>query len=61
MCMSPDEMTSARIEQALIDMRVWLEDPACRDRNYWDRRVENFEKLLKDRAEDGTYATAGVY
>lgn len=57
MCMSPHEMTSARIEQIIENYKRYLEeDPGDR---YWEGKIENFTAILKERAEDGTYDTAG--
>lgn len=67
MCLSPDEMTSTRIENAI---HYWEEDmqndPEWYERNPSEAqvvraRIENFRALLKERADDGTYATAGRY
>lgn len=66
MCMSPHQMTSATIELRIQEMRKLLEDgPAGRDLTEWERnvysqRLEWFEEVLKERANDGTYHTAGV-
>lgn len=51
MCMSPHEMTTARIEQYLAEMREWVEEGD----NYWAWRADEMEKILKERAEAGTY------
>lgn len=67
MCMSPHEMTSARIEQILASYRErlakgeneWGEPLDRWTIQTWTGKVENFEKLLKERADNGTYATAG--
>jgi len=58
MCMSPDEMSSARIEEVIAEMEGWIENGD--DRKFWSWRIEEFQKLLKERAENGTYATAGI-
>ena len=58
MCMSPDEMTSARIEEVIAQMEGWV---AAGDTDpYWPWRIEQFQLILKERAENGTYATAGI-
>lgn len=61
MCMSPHEMTSARIEEIIASSKEILEDE--KDpwyQEYYQDRLEHLEALLKERAEDGTYATAGI-
>lgn len=68
MCMSPHEMTSARIEQIMASYQQRLEESANGTGEkldpwtvrVWTGKVENFEKVLKERANDGTYHTAGV-
>lgn len=59
MCLSPHEMTSARIEYDIEKAKAYA-DQAHADSRYWDerawlQRAENFLKILKERAEDGTY------
>lgn len=51
MCSSPHEMTTEQIEYAVQQMRGWVENGD----DYWAWRLEQFEKLLKERAEAGTY------
>jgi hypothetical protein len=53
--MSPHEMSSARIEEDLEWMREELASASGRDKQWWSGRVKNFEALLKERAENGTY------
>lgn len=68
MCMSPHEMTSARIETIVASYRQRLEESANGTGEKldpwtvrtWTGKVENFEKILKERANNGTYHTAGV-
>lgn len=62
MCMSPHEMTSARIEKIIEDSRRMIEEGLLDSyiSSIYEERIEEFEKLLKERAEDGTYATAGI-
>ena len=66
MCMSPHELSSARIEQLIQSLEEDLVDPQFageRWNNYrrtWEGRRDAYVQLLKDRAEDGTYDTAGV-
>lgn len=55
MCMSPHEMTSAKIEQEIEKIESWLNDPNCPHRGYWEGRLQGFKDILKERAEDGTY------
>lgn len=56
MCMSPHEMSSKDLEELAA---YWNEraDQATKDdfRRYARRQAENFEKILKERAEAGTY------
>jgi hypothetical protein len=59
MCMSPDEMTSERLEHDLQYMKEAI--ARGEDVNYWEFRAEEIEKLLKERAEEGTYETAGIH
>lgn len=59
MCLSPHEMTSAKIEH-VIEVYKESADKArergdLQGERYWLRQVENFLKILKERAEDGTY------
>lgn len=55
MCVSPEDMTSKRIEEIIRDYK---EQEAKTGRDYsWYR--EEFEKVLKERMENGTYATDG--
>lgn len=61
MCMSPHEMTSREIEEAIAGYDRWLNGPLTDGtRRYWEGRRERFVALLKERAEDGTYDTAGI-
>lgn len=57
MCLSPHEMSSAEIEEALASLREWVNSPDISDRykQIWSGRIEYFEALLKERAENGTY------
>lgn len=62
MCMSPDEMTSARVEEVIQEYREFIDNnmyPEYHDR--WRATVEHLEHMLKERAENGTYDTAGRY
>jgi len=53
MCMSPHEMSTTRLEEDLARMReLALQDP---EEDWWTWRVEQFELILKERAEAGTY------
>lgn len=54
MCLSPHEMTIAQIEEII----VWYREMAERfpDDRYYQGKLENFEKLLKERAEEGRMA-----
>lgn len=57
MCLSPHEMSTARIEERLGQMRrvfaKGLSTPEIEAVYKW--RIEEFEKILKERAEAGTY------
>lgn len=56
MCLSPHEMSTARIEERLAQIRRQIEkglDPVLEKSYRW--RQEEFEKILKERAEAGTY------
>lgn len=56
MCRSPDEMSTQQLEERIEQIRRMIEkglDPVI-ERNYrW--RLEEFEKIVKERAEAGTY------
>jgi hypothetical protein len=64
-CMSPDEMKSARIEEIVASYKAALANPEYAGdnskmlRQQWEGTLANYEKLLKERAEAGTYDTAG--
>lgn len=57
MCLSPHEMSTARIEERLSQMRrvfaKGLSTPEIEAMYKW--RIGEFEKILKERAEAGTY------
>lgn len=57
MCMSPHELTTARIEEIIQHYKEKLTEPGLRAdlRRRWEWVLENYEKLLKERAEAGTY------
>jgi hypothetical protein len=58
--MSPHEMSSARIEEMAQGYREYAEKPgfeSLRSGYLW--QADQLEKMLKERAEDGTYDTAG--
>jgi hypothetical protein len=61
MCMSPHQMTSARIEESINYYRSYAEKESTSASNArWAQGlIENLERVLKERAEDGTYDTAG--
>lgn len=58
MCMSPHEMTSARIEEIVSYYKEYGEMHP-KNARYAQRQVDVFTAILKERAEDGTYDTAG--
>jgi hypothetical protein len=58
MCQSPDEMSTERIEYAITNIRRMLEEEdgiSDQNRRMWTERLEGFERILKERAENGTY------
>lgn len=57
MCMSPHEMTSAMIEDRIEQMKEWI----AAGSTIWSWRLHQFEQVLKERADNGTYHTAGEY
>ena len=60
MCMSPHEMKSSRIERDLDTIRKGVAEGRLRE-GFWKWRVQNLEKILKERADNGTYGTAGKH
>lgn len=64
MCMSPDEMPSARIERIVASYR----ESAIRCRaegnermaDIYETAANNYESILKERANNGTYHTDGI-
>ena len=52
MCMSPHEMTTASIEETIAFFNARLEEDPT-DTWRWKWRIEEFEKILKERAEAG--------
>lgn len=65
MCMSPHEMPSAMIETVIAEFNVLVAQDEERGftarANMYRGRVEGFEAILKERADDGTYDTAGAW
>jgi hypothetical protein len=63
--MSPHEMTSARIEELITGLEQDIANPNyagdrwASTRRQWEGRREQYVKLLKERADAGTYNTAG--
>jgi hypothetical protein len=57
MCISPHEMTSARIEEEIEMLEKYISDYCLigSRRSFYEGRIENLRVLLKERAEDGTY------
>jgi hypothetical protein len=58
--MSPHEMTSARIKEIIQRYKENLEDPSLSwyHQSYrW--QIDEYEAVLKERAENGTYDSAG--
>jgi hypothetical protein len=59
-------MSSERIEEIVAGYKKYLDDPRYAGDEYkttrrqWEGALTNYEKLLKERAEAGTYDTAGV-
>jgi hypothetical protein len=57
MCVSPHEMTNDQLEKEILALRGYCEDERFKQYfDYYERRIEMLEKLLKERAETGTYA-----
>ncbi len=56
MCMSPHEIPTWRIEELVATMRETLASGRLhpQEESFWTGRLENYEKLLKERAEAGT-------
>lgn len=60
MCMSVDQMSTARLEEEITRMREWLQNPRYQSSwRYYEARIEGLEKVLKQRAEDGTMIDGG--
>lgn len=65
MCMSPHERTSTRIEELIQGLEQDIASPQfagdrwASTRRQWEGRRDHYAKLLKDRADAGTYDTAG--
>lgn len=59
MCMSPHEMSTHQIEGTISTIRGYIEqyikEGNAEYARFWEGRLENFEKILKERAEAGTY------
>lgn len=58
MCLSPHEMTSARLEELIQASENFLADPYFNSswlRQIHEGRIENYRQLLKERADAGTY------
>lgn len=61
MCLSPHEMTSARLEELIQQSEDFLADERFAgpgwsyQRQVHEGRIENMRRLLKERAENGTY------
>lgn len=50
MCMSPHEMSTSRIENAVEQMKRWI----AQGDDFWSWRLQQFEEVLKERANNGT-------
>ena len=53
MCMSPHEMSSAKIEEVVAWLDEYIQDHPYDHASQWER--EQLAKILKERAEAGTY------
>jgi hypothetical protein len=54
--MSPHEMSSQRVEEIVQEFNELLEDSKLSYyHNYYRGQLEQYEQLLKERAEAGTY------
>ena len=56
--MSPDELSNEELLYSIARMRAyqdvdWMSEA---DQKYYARRADLYEGILKERAEDGTYA-----
>lgn len=64
MCMSPEEMSSARIERNIEGLARFIEEDERAGlnvrANMYRGRVKSFEAILKERVDNGTYDTAGT-
>ena len=63
MCLSTHEMNSASLEEDIVALRKLLDSGqfggraiSAYERRQWGWRVEEMEKILKERAEAGTYS-----
>lgn len=57
MCLSPHEMTTARLEQRIEELKDLLKKfaPGHPYRGVYEGRLEGYERILKERANAGTY------
>lgn len=56
MCLSPHQMTTARLEQRIEELKDLMERRPERYPSYiWGSRLEGYEQILKERADNGTY------
>jgi hypothetical protein len=58
MCISPDELSNEQLLDTIAAMRRWIteDDMNLSDKRYYAARIERYEGLLKERADNGTYA-----
>jgi hypothetical protein len=55
-CRGPHEWTTEELEDNIREVSELIESGrAGRDTRFWEGRLESMEKLLKERAEKGTY------
>lgn len=54
MCISPDELTTAELEQNIQDLQRFIDSNRYPESNpYWARRIEKYQEILKERADSG--------
>ena len=58
MCLSPHEMSSERLGELIESSEKFLDNPAVLAddwrRQVHEGRIENYQKILKERADNGT-------
>lgn len=59
MCRGPQEWTTETLEDHIVSIEEWLQDPtkhfrSKRDQQMWEGRLDGYRAILKERAEAGT-------